>query len=355
MQEAAANATSYVDVLLDWIPAAGTLVIGVLLGYLARPLLLRRIEALSRRTKTNLDDLIIGACRKHIPFWFFLGALALAAHLAPIAPRLIGPVGLIVSTGFTLSLSLVASHIGIGILERSFAGSGASVAQTSVIRNVVRIAILVVAGLFILSNLGVQITPLLTALGVGSLAVALALQPTLTNLFAGVHMAVTRPIRPGDLIELEDGRKGTVIDIGWRLTRILEPTNNQIVVPNARLAEMIVRNFALPDPELVVTVEIGVAYGSDLDRVEEVMLEVARTAMRDVKSGVATFEPAVRFHTFADSSINATVALRATGFGEGAEVKHEFLKRLKRRFDAEGIEIPFPQRVLHALPGAPKG
>ncbi len=341
------------DVLLQWVPSVGTLIAGVLLGYLARPLLLRRIEALSRRTKTDLDDLVVAACRKHIPFWFFLGGLVLAAQLAPTAPRLIGPVGKIVSAGLVLSLSLVASHIGIGILERGFTGSGASVTQTSVMRNVVRIAILVLAGLWILTNLGVEITPLITALGVGSLAVALALQPTLTNLFAGVHMAVTRPIRVGDMIELEDGKKGTVTDIGWRLTHILEPTNNLVVIPNARLAEMIVRNYALPEPEMALSVEVGVAYGSDLDQVERVTLEVARSVLREVEGGVPTFEPLVHFHTFADSSINATVALRSRGFADGALVKHEFVKRLKRRYEAEGIEIPFPQQVVHSPPARP--
>jgi small-conductance mechanosensitive channel len=345
---------SFIDVLLEWAPAIGTLIGGLLVGYLARPILLRRIEALTRRTETDLDDLVIKATRKHIPFWFFLGGAVLAAHLAPSAERLIGPVGTVVKALFVLSISLVASHLAIGLLERSVAGGGASVAQTSVMRNVVRIVILVIAVLFFLPQLGINITPLITALGVGSLAVALALQPTLTNLFAGVHMAITRPIRVGDMIELEDGRKGTVVDIGWRLTRILEITNNQIVVPNARLAEMIVRNYALPDPELAVLVDVGVAYSSDLDRVERVTGEVAQHVQRKFGGDAITFVPTVRFHTFADSSINATVALRARGFGDAALVKHELVKRLKHRYETEGIEIPFPQQVVHTA-GASDG
>jgi small-conductance mechanosensitive channel len=220
-------------------------------------------------------------------------------------------------------------------------------ALTSLAGNVVRIGVFSIGALLALSNLGISITPLLTALGIGSLAVALALQPTLSNLFAGVHLTLARPIAVGDFIELENGRSGTVDDIGWRATRIRELPNNIIVVPNARVADMVVTNYALPEPEQAALVQVGVSYASDLGMVEEVTVEVAREVLRDVSGGVPEFEPFIRYNRFGESSIDFTVILRVRQFTDRYLVVHEFIKRLKSRYDEAGIEIPFPQRVLH--------
>ena len=201
--------------------------------------------------------------------------------------------------------------------------------------------------LIVLSNLGIAITPLLTALGVGSLAVALALQPTLSNLFAGFQIALARQIRVGDFVELETGQQGYVTDIGWRSTQIRELPSNLVIVPNARIAEIIVRNYALPENEQSALVQVGVSYSSDLDRVEAVTIEVAREVQRTVSGALSEFEPFIRYHTFGDSAIGFSVILRVREFTDRYLVTHEFVKRLHRRYAAEGIEIPFPQRVVH--------
>jgi small-conductance mechanosensitive channel len=110
---------------------------------------------------------------------------------------------------------------------------------------------------------------------------------------------------------------------------------------------MILTNYAMPEPNQSVLVQVGVAYGSDLRRVEQVTCEAARDVLREVQGGDPEFTPFIRYHTFGDSSINFSVILRVKEFVDGYLVTHEFIKLLKSRFDQEGIEIPFPQRVLH--------
>ena len=106
--------------------------------------------------------------------------------------------------------------------------------------------------------------------------------------------------------------------------------------------------------EQAALVQVGVSYGSDLAHVERVTIETAREVLSDTAGGVATFDPFIRYHTFGDSSINFTVILRVKEFTDRYLVTHEFIKMVKARFDAEGIEIPFPQRVLHGhMAGAP--
>jgi small-conductance mechanosensitive channel len=340
-------------VLSPWIPAASAVLAGLLLAIVARVLVIRRIEALLRRTRTELDDLALASVRRHLPVWILLGAIVAASRLAPLSERAQPVVARLCTLAFLVSLTLAAAHLGSALLARQAGRAGATLAMTSLARNVLRIAVFAIGGLLVLANLGMSITPLLTALGVGSLAVALALQPTLSNLFAGVHLSLARPIRVGDFVELEGGKQGFVEDIGWRATRIRELPNNIVVVPNARLADMVLVNYAMPEPEQAALVQLGVAYGSDLAQVERVTVEVAKEVLQQVEGGVADFEPFIRFHTFGDSSIDFSVILRVRRFVDRYLLVHEFIKRLQGRYDMEGIEIPFPQRTLHFTEAPP--
>ena len=210
-----------------------------------------------------------------------------------------------------------------------------------------RLGVLGLGLLVVLQTLGVSITPLLTALGIGGLAVGLALQDTLANFFAGMHILASQQVRPGDYVRLTTGEEGYVRDVTWRYTTILHSANNLTIVPNAKLASSVITNYSLPDPELAVLLSVGVGYGSDLARVEAVTISVGLEVMAEVKGGVRTFEPFIRYTAFGDSSINFTVTLRGGEVVDQHLIRHEFIKRLHRCYQAEGIEIPFPSRTVH--------
>jgi small-conductance mechanosensitive channel len=194
---------------------------------------------------------------------------------------------------------------------------------------------------------------MLTALGVGGLAVALALQEPLANFFAGLFITLAGQIRVGDYVRLDSGQEGYVVDFSWRSTRLRMLANNLVVVPNAKLAQAIVVNHHLPSQDLAVLVDVGVDYGCDLRHVERVAVDVGRDVMRDVTGGVPEFDPFVRYHTFGESSIDFTVILRAKEFVDQYLIKHEFVKRLHARFNEEGIVIPFPIRTIAYRDPAP--
>jgi small-conductance mechanosensitive channel len=217
-------------------------------------------------------------------------------------------------------------------------------------RMIARLIVLMLGALVLLDTLHISITPLLASLGVGGLAVGLALQGTLSNLFAGVQVIGTQPIRVGDFIKLETGEQGYVIEIGWRATRIRMLANNTVIIPNAKLADSVITNFYLPEKELAVLVEVGVSYDSDLQHVERVTIEVAREIQKTVQGAVAEFEPFIRYHTFDSSSINFSVIMRAQEFTDTYLMKHEFIKRLHARYNQDGIVIPWPIRTLDVPP-----
>ncbi len=198
--------------------------------------------------------------------------------------------------------------------------------------------------LIILQTFGISITPILTALGVGGLAVALALQDTLTNVFSGLHILLSKLIQSGDYIKLGTGEEGHVVDISWRNTTIQALGNNLIIVPNQKIASAIITNYDRPNKELSVSISLGVSYASDLDHVEQVTLTVAKEIMSELAASVENFEPILRFHTFGDSSIIFNVILRGQEF---IDQYNELIKRLHKRYNQEGIEIPFPVRTVY--------
>jgi small-conductance mechanosensitive channel len=184
-------------------------------------------------------------------------------------------------------------------------------------------------------------------MGLGGLAVALGLQPTLSNLFAGMQITLGGTLNVGDFVKLESGEEGTIEDIHWRVTRVRTLVDTFVVVPNARLAESIVTNYHLPTKGIAILIPVGVHSASDLDQVERVTCDVARSVMQAVQGGVPEFDPFIRYKSFGDSSVDFNVILRIREFKDNLLVRHAFIKALVRAYAAEGIVIPFPVRALN--------
>ncbi len=180
---------------------------------------------------------------------------------------------------------------------------------------------------------------------------ALALQDTLANLFAGVHILASKTVQPGDYIRLSSGEEGYVVDINWRNTTVRQLSNNLVIIPNAQLAGTNMTNFNRPEQQMTLIVQVGVGYDSDLEHVERVTTEVVTETMTEITGAVPDHEPAVRFHTFGDSRISFSVILGVGEFSDQYRIKHEFIKRLQKRYRQEGIRIPAPARTVALQPG----
>ena len=208
-------------------------------------------------------------------------------------------------------------------------------------------AIAVVGALVILEQVGVPVAPLLAGLGIGGIAVAFAAQNTLANLLAGLSIFIDGTVRVGDMVELDSGQRGFVEDVGWRTTKLRLFANNLLIIPNGKLAESIMTNYQMPNDEVAAYVRNGVAYGSDLEQVERVTLEVANRLVRDTPGAATDFEPIMRYTAFADSNINYVVIMRAKDWPTSRLLQHRFIKAIKQRYDEVGIEISFPARNLY--------
>jgi len=316
-------------------------------GYVLRCILFRRLARWSRTTKTQIDDIIVSSVRGPFLIWFLILGLYIGLNIAALPERIVSVVGKILIVLVISSVTLVLANMAGKFVRTYESRMGGALPMASLTQNVARVVILAIGFLIVMNALGISITPILATLGIGGLAVALALQDTLANLFAGFHIIVAKQIQVGDYIKLDSGDEGYVADINWRTTKIRMLPNNVVLVPNEKLAKAIVTNYQLPAKDLSVLINVGVHYGSDLKKVEEVTCDVAREVMREVTGGVPEFEPFIRYHTFNDSSIDFSVILRAKEFVDQYLVKHEFIKRLHARYEREGIVIPFPIRAVN--------
>lgn len=338
--------------LQGWPASARTAVLSLLviaiayvIGRVAKHIVANQLGSLARRTGSRWIDPVVGAVARRVPFWSVLVGIYIAAGFWILAPEIAKTLDKGLYVVAAASLTFLASEVLVKLVRTHGPGIDPSLPTTTLTENLVRIVVVILGLLVILSGLGLEITPMLTALGVGGLAVALALQDTLANLFAGLYLTVAKHIRIGNYIKLSSGEEGYLVDIDWRASRLRQLSNNTVLVPNAKLSQSIVTNYHSPEHELVVTIEASVDYASDLDRVEAIATDVARDVMRTVQGGVPGFEPFVRFHTFGDPGIGFSVMLRAQEFVDQYLIKHEFVKRLHRRFSAEGIAIPIKSLV----------
>lgn len=323
-----------------------SLFFGVLfLGLVVRRYLFISLSKWSQKTKTDVDDIIIVGLRGPFIIWTVMLGMYFALNISILPEHGVEIAGKILLVLGILSVTVVLANISRGMIKL-LAGK-AVLPITSLTQNIARIVIFSIGMLMILNALGISITPILATLGVGGLAVALALQDTLANLFAGFHITFARQVRIGDYIKLESGEEGYVTDINWRTTKIRMLPNNVVLVPNDKMIKAIITNYYLPDPEMAVLVNVGVHYDSDLQKVEQVTVEVAKDILQSVPGGISDFEPFIRYHTFGEFSVNFTVILRAREFVDQYLLKHEFIKRLRERYRKEGIVIPYPIRTIY--------
>ena len=216
-----------------------------------------------------------------------------------------------------------------------------------VARRVAMVVIVAMAVMLSLDILGVNISPLIAGLGIGGLAVALALQPTLSNLFAGTYVMTEDVVDPGDYIEMENGITGYVVDVNWRSTRLRTWGNNLVVIPNSRFAETIITNYSKPEENINVYLTCGVAYESDLQRVEAVSIAVMQKVEREHPGVVQDYGVYFGYDTFGESNVDFWLFMQAKNRLDSFEVRSELIKQLHARLTDEGITINYPVRTLH--------
>jgi small-conductance mechanosensitive channel len=317
-------------------------------GWLVRILAMRALQAWIGRTNSRGGLILTNALRGPALIWIVILGLHFAIESSELPPTYVRWGARVLLVLWILSLTMLGVRVAGDLVRFYGAQVPGALPVTTLTQTLAQLAVVILGIVLLMGALGLQITPMLTALGVGGLAVALALQDTLSNLFGGFYVAVAGQVRPGDYIKLNTGEEGYVTDIGWRSTTIRALANNLIIIPNAKLAQAVVTNYYLPEKRMAASFQVAVAYESDPERIERLLLEVVREGVRDIPGLLAEPAPNVMFDPgFAESSLILTLNYQVAEFVNQYGVRHELRKRVFRRFREEGVVIPFPARNVY--------
>ncbi len=301
-----------------------------------------------RRTVSDLDDRILAAVRKPGSVLVFLIGVYAAFHRYTF--RLLGTLdGLIfiLSVGIVIAMLIKLSDISLQWyaekLRRERKDETLAREMLPLADKIVTILLLLIGLMVVLDRFQIDIKSILVTLGVGSLAVGLALQDTLANMFGGFTIMLDRPFRVGDRIQLQTGETGDVESIGIRSTTVLMTDGNLLIIPNAVLVKTLVINHSFPDNSSLVHIELGVAYGSDAGKVKGLMLEAVGEDARIMP----TPAPAVFFKSFAESALSFVLYCYAKNFADVMAITDQLNTAIDAKFRAAGIDMPFPIRTVY--------
>lgn len=334
-----------------WMIVVGGTAAAAIILFGLRFLIMNRLWSLTKKTRFRFDTVFVKAIGTPLTLLVFASLFILLEHLSAEVGFLSKEHAHFAKTTariiLIIAIILFVDRFLRGMITSYADKSSAVRNSTGVIQGLSRATVICIGILVLLGTMGISITPVIASLGITTLAVALALQPTLENFFSGVQLVIDKPIRVGDFIELSSGEQGFVEQIGWRTTWIKMLQNNTVIIPNSELSKSRIINYFYPAKELSVPVEVGVHYNSDLDHVERVTLEVAREILVSHEWGVDDYNTFVLFTAFDSSSINLTVMLRAKEYFNRFWVKSAFIKALHKRYAEEGIVIPYPIRAIN--------
>lgn len=325
----------------------------LLASWIVRSLLFPIMIKIAGLTPTEVIKIILLAIRTPVSLAVMLIGFYYALTI-PLSPN--QSLEDILTTAIFVLVTILSVYATASLISRLFSWYMATIASRTqsklddqlfpLFRRVAVVLVYGIGGLLILDQLNININPLIAGLGLGGLAVALAIQPTLSNLFAGTYVMTEGVISTGDFIELENGMSGYVMDVGWRSTRIRTFQNNLVVIPNSRFAETIITNYQLPAPSVNVIVNCGVSYDSDLYQVEQICNQVMTKVLETSPSANKEYGGYFGYDKFGDSNVDFWIFAQATDRAASFQLKNTLMQSLHAEFNKSGIVINYPVRTL---------
>jgi small-conductance mechanosensitive channel len=324
--------------ITEWVTPVSFLAGGILLGICVEVLIGSRLKKASLANKTSIATVIRPLLPGSIIILISLIGADRAIETMPdhgggLFAGYVHKALLILGIGL---VTFIVARLAVAFIKFQVKRARGTVPSISLFTNITATLVVIFGALITLQTLGISITPVLTALGVGGLAIALALQDTLSNLFAGLHIIFSGQVRQGDYIRLDTLQEGIIVDITWRNTSIRSPVGTLIIVPNTKVASAIVTNFSQDSGALLMSVPITLAYESDLVEAETIVSAIAALVQND-HSGIAAFIPTVRYSMCNEIGVLLTTTFKVKDITYQDTVRHQFLKLCTTRCKEQGI------------------
>ena len=304
---------------------------------------------LTKKTKTDIDDLIVAKTNKPISFILVLIGARLAVIPHSITPSLLEIIENAISTLIVVVVTyiiIVVFDVFISSWGKKFAAKTESKFDDEIVvlfQRFSKIIITLLGFIFVLDIWGVKIAPLLASLGIAGIAVAFALQNTLGNIFGGISLIVDRSITVDDFIKLDDGTEGVVMDIGIRSTKVKNRDGDLIILPNGKLSDSKIYNYHKPLPVTRVGIDFSVKYGSNSEKVKKIVM----AEIKKVKHVLDEPPPLVIFDELGDFSLKFKAFFWVTSIEKKIEAKEAAVTAIYNSLNRNKIEIPFPTRTIY--------
>jgi len=304
----------------------------------------------AKKTSTEIDNIILSKINTPIFYLIILYGASVAINFLPLpdSPKTILS-RLIISIALIICCYLVAFFINL-LIKTWLAKSKEVIAKgrqndfIAVSRKILNFIIFILLIIFILALWGVKVTALVASLGIVGIVIGLALQTTLANIFGGIALIADRSFKIGDFVELDTGEPGEIIDVGLRSTRIKSfEEGNEIIIPNSILMNSRIINYGRPEVYLKKRIKIGVAYGSDIRKVKNILLNCTSK----IKNILKNPSPQVYFTEMADFSLNFEVVFWISNYQQRLRVQDEFVSLAYEELQTQGIQIPFPTHTIY--------
>jgi Small-conductance mechanosensitive channel len=315
-------------------------------------LLTRYLSTIVKKTGTTFDDAIIPGFNGPAQAFIVVIGVYVALKTLNQMPNSIAGV---IDPAFAITIIFIVafqvsrlSEISLSWYQKEIGSeniSNLNVSVLSFMKKAFSLVIYTAAILMALTQLGVEITPLLASLGIAGIAVALAAQELLSNVFGAFAILTDKPYKVGDRIELSTGEYGDVTDIGLRSTRLLTLDNKVIIIPNADISKSRISNYSEPDPRLRYTVKVRVAYHSDVARASALLKKIAT----DIEGVLKDPAPIVYIDSLGEYSVNLVMLVWGQNFRKNWDIPDKIYQQALKLFAGEGIEIPYPvTSVIHS-------
>lgn len=320
--------------------------VSFLVAFLAKIVTKKILYPLTKKTKTKIDDLIVASVSSVI-FYFilFLGVRLGIGYFKPPQVILISLVDSLLIVIFTLTLLKI-----INGFSKQWMKDWKSKTKTTVddrliplVQKVLKAIVMILAVIFIFSAWKVNISPLIAATGIAGIAVSFAVKDSLTNILGGLQLVLDKTFMVGDKVQLDSGEMGVILDIGLRSTKLKTFDNEVIYIPNGNLANAKIKNFTQPDLSVRVNVDFGVEYGSDPEKVKDVVLK----AISKIEGVLDDPPPAVLFIKMSDFSLDFIARVWVGSYTEAFSTKLKMTDEIYEALNKAGIGIPFPTRTIY--------
>jgi len=323
-----------------WVLAATVLAGWVLVLLGLKRAFLALFSRLTQRSQLQHLKSVIDSVAPALTIVIMVSGVEIAAQTAPLSEVWRADVTIVTMGGWVAALVIFADRISRLWLRRAAPRYPLFAGGYDIVTGAVRGIIVALGLLMFLESVGISIGPLLASLGIGSLAIALALQETVKNMFSGFFLIADKPLEVGDYVKLQGGQEGQLFKLGWRSSKFRMLTNEVVVVPNSQLIDSIVTNYRASDGDIAVAIDLAVLNSNNPAHVERVVQEVAREVMAAVSPDGSGYEPQVLFQGISSNLINLTALIHTRSGDSIATVRSEFIKRLLARFAREEIKLP---------------